>query len=78
RVQLPPGAFLQATAAGEEILSRLVLDGVGKAKKAADLFCGVGPFALRLAAQTRVHAVDSDALAVSALASAVRGASGLK
>uniref|UniRef100_UPI001954971C hypothetical protein n=1 Tax=Enterobacter hormaechei TaxID=158836 RepID=UPI001954971C len=26
----------------------------------------------------RVHAVDSDALAVSALASAVRGASGLK
>ncbi|MGL4291810.1 MAG: class I SAM-dependent RNA methyltransferase [Phreatobacter sp.] len=78
RVQLPPGAFLQATTAGEEILSRLVLDGVGKAKKAADLFCGVGPFALRLAAQTRVHAVDSDALAIAALAAATRGASGLK
>ncbi|QCI66166.1 class I SAM-dependent RNA methyltransferase [Phreatobacter stygius] len=78
RVQLPPGVFLQATTKGEEVLSRLVLDGVGKAKKAADLFCGVGPFALRLATQTRVHAVDADGQAIAALAAAVRGASGLK
>lgn len=79
RVQLPPGAFLQATAAGEEALGRLVLDGIGKAKSAADLFCGVGPFALRLATRLKVRAVDADAGAVAALAAALRrGGSGLK
>ena len=78
RVQLPPGAFLQATAAGEEALGRLVLDGVGKAKSAADLFCGVGPFALRLAPRMKVRAADADAGAVAALAAALRHGSGLK
>lgn len=78
RVLLPPGAFLQATDAGEDILGGLVRDGVGKAKSVADLFCGVGPFALRLARQARVRAVDSDAGAIAALAQAVRMASGLK
>ncbi|MGQ3353952.1 MAG: class I SAM-dependent RNA methyltransferase [Phreatobacter sp.] len=78
RVPLPPGAFLQATEAGEEALAGLVMAGVGKAKAVADLFCGVGPFALRLARQTKVRAVDSDAGAVASLAQAVRMASGLK
>ena len=78
RVQLPPGAFLQATAAGEETLGRLVMDGVGKAKSAADLFCGVGPFALRLAQRMKVRAADADASAVAALAAALRHGSGLK
>ncbi|MBV9555578.1 MAG: class I SAM-dependent RNA methyltransferase, partial [Pseudolabrys sp.] len=55
---LPPGSFLQATAAGEETLARLVLTGAGKAKTVADLFCGVGPFALRLAEKARVTAAD--------------------
>lgn len=78
RVPLPPGAFLQATEAGEETLGRLVMEGVGKAKTVADLFCGVGPFALRLARRARVRAVDSDEKAVAALAAATRHAPGLK
>ena len=53
-VALPPGAFLQATAEGEAVLARLVSEHVGKAKTVADLFCGVGPFALRLAERARV------------------------
>jgi len=75
RVALPPGAFLQATAAGEEALARLVDDYVGDAALIADLFAGVGPFALRLAERARVHAADSDAAAIAALrqASAVPG-----
>jgi 23S rRNA (uracil1939-C5)-methyltransferase len=75
RVTLPPGAFLQATAEGEEALARLVLDHAGDAAAVADLFAGVGPFALRLAERVRVHAVDSDAPAIAALrqASAVPG-----
>ena len=34
---------------------------VGGAKRVADLFCGVGPFALRLAERARVLAADADA-----------------
>jgi 23S rRNA (uracil1939-C5)-methyltransferase len=67
-VTLPPGSFLQATVAGEEALAHLVCDYAGKAKSVADLFCGVGPFALRLAETAQVMAVDSDDGAVAALA----------
>ena len=78
RVTLPPGSFLQATIAGEETLAALVAAHCRKAKHIADLFCGVGPFALRLAAKVRVSAFDSDAGAVTALAKAATSASGLK
>jgi 23S rRNA (uracil1939-C5)-methyltransferase len=77
-VRLPPGAFLQATAAGEEALARLVLGHAGSAKRAADLFCGVGPFALRLAQRARVSAFDGDAGAIGALAQGAAHAPGLK
>ena len=68
QVTLPPGSFLQATAAGEEALAALVGEHCRRAKHIADLFCGVGPFALRLAAKSRISAFDSDAGAVTALA----------
>jgi 23S rRNA (uracil1939-C5)-methyltransferase len=77
-VTLPPGSFLQATDEGEAVLARLILEHAGKAKSVADLFCGVGPFALRLAERARVLAADSDAVAVAALREAVKTASGLK
>jgi 23S rRNA (uracil1939-C5)-methyltransferase len=77
-VVLPPGAFLQATAAGEAALARLVETYCAQARKVADLFCGVGPFALRLAERARVMAADSDADAIAALAAAARGTQGLK
>ena len=77
-VALPPGGFLQATAQGEETLAQLVLEGVGKAKAVADLFCGIGPFALRLAARAKVEAYDSDRAAVAALNAAAKATSGLK
>jgi 23S rRNA (uracil1939-C5)-methyltransferase len=78
QVTLPPGSFLQATTAGEEALAALVLDHRGRAKHVADLFCGVGPFALRLAAKSRVTAFDSDAGSVTALQKAATLTSGLK
>jgi 23S rRNA (uracil1939-C5)-methyltransferase len=71
-VALPPGAFLQATAEGEAVLARLVSEHVGKARAVADLFCGVGPFALRLAERARVTAADSDAAAITALRQAAK------
>ena len=78
QVTLPPGSFLQATAAGEETLAALVQDRCKRAKHIADLFCGVGPFALRLAKIARIAAFDSDAGAVTALQRAVTATKGLK
>ena len=75
---LPPGAFLQATAAGEAALASLVLEHCAEARTVADLFAGVGPFALRLAERVRVTAADDDAGAVAALRNAAAGARGLK
>jgi 23S rRNA (uracil1939-C5)-methyltransferase len=77
-VGLPPAAFLQATAEGEATLARLVLAACADAKYVADLFCGVGPFALRLAANTRVLAADDDEAAIAALKRAASTATGLK
>ena len=78
RVALPPGSFLQATVAGEEILAELAAKHCGRAKHIADLFCGVGPFALRLATKARIAAFDSDAGAVAALQKAATATPGLK
>jgi 23S rRNA (uracil1939-C5)-methyltransferase len=77
-VTLPAGAFLQATQEGEMALARLVEAQVGGAKHVADLFCGVGPFALRLAERARVAAFDNDADAIAALRQAADATSGLK
>jgi 23S rRNA (uracil1939-C5)-methyltransferase len=81
-VPLPPGAFLQATARGEAVLAELVVKALGqearKPRSIADLFCGIGPFALRLARVAPVEAFDGDAGAVAALLKAARRTQGLK
>lgn len=77
-VPLPPGAFLQATAEGEAALAALVIKHVGKAKRVADLFSGIGTFALRLGETARVLAVDSEASAIKALERGIKSAPGLK
>ena len=66
-VPLPPGVFLQATEEGEAALAKLVIEYAGSARRVADLFCGIGTFALRLAQTARVTAADSDAAAIKAL-----------
>ncbi len=77
-VELPPGGFLQATAEGEAALARLVEGAAQGARRVADLFCGAGPFALRLARAAAVTAFDLDRNAVAALDQARRRATGLK
>lgn len=77
-VPLPPAAFLQATAEGEAALARLVLSACAGATKIADLFSGIGPFALRLAEKARVLAIDNDAAALAALKRAAASTPGLK
>jgi 23S rRNA (uracil1939-C5)-methyltransferase len=74
----PPGAFLQATRAGEAALAHLVVEACSGARRVADLFSGVGPFALRLAAHAEVHAAEADAGSIAALDKAARGTPGLR
>jgi 23S rRNA (uracil1939-C5)-methyltransferase len=73
-VALPPGAFLQATAAGEEALATRVCALAARAKRVVDLFSGIGTFALRVAEFAAVHAFDIDAEALAALAKAAAAA----
>ncbi len=69
-VALPENAFLQATADGEAVLSAAVRAIVGDAVTVADLFSGLGTFALALAG--KVHAVEGSRDAVRALAATGR------
>ena len=73
-VELPVAPFLQATREGEAALVAAVLEAVGASPNVADLFCGLGTFALPLSAQSRVLAVDAAGPAVMALGVAARRA----
>lgn len=78
RVVPPPGAFLQATAEGEAALLAAVRDAVAGAARIADLFAGIGTFALPLAEAADVHAVEGLAAPLAALDAAWREAGGLR
>jgi 23S rRNA (uracil1939-C5)-methyltransferase len=78
-VEPPPAIFLQAVPEAERALIDLVLAGLPKrAKRVADLFSGLGTFALPLARRVQVTAYDSDKRAIAALGAATRKATGLK
>jgi 23S rRNA (uracil1939-C5)-methyltransferase len=78
QVKLPPGAFLQASPQAEAVMTALVQEGVGQAKRGADLFAGLGTFTLALAGGTAVDAYESDEAALGALAEAARHTPKLK
>ena len=71
-VPLPAAPFLQATREGEAALVAAVLEAVGDAGRVADLFCGLGTFALPLSLKAAVLAVDAAGPAVTALGVAAR------
>lgn len=74
----PPGAFLQATAEGEQALLQAVALAIGPARKVVDLFAGAGTFSIPLAERAEVHAVEGEAAMIAALDKGVRNAEGLK
>lgn len=74
----PPGAFLQATETGQAALLAGVQEALDRAAFVGDLFAGCGTFALPLARQARVHAVEADAAMTRALDKGWRQGQGLK
>ncbi len=59
-------------------MAEIAIAHLGKVKRVADLFSGIGTFALRIARKSSVHAVESDDKAVKALDQAARNTQGLK
>ncbi|MGV3651090.1 MAG: class I SAM-dependent RNA methyltransferase, partial [Devosia sp.] len=78
RVPLPVESFLQPSREGEAALAGLVIAALPRAKRVADLFSGIGTFALRIAETAQVYAADGEKSAILALERAVRHTSGLK
>lgn len=66
-VPLPPGAFLQATPQGEAALIAAVRDAIGAPATVADLFAGLGTFALALTPAAKVYAAEAGRDALLAL-----------
>jgi 23S rRNA (uracil1939-C5)-methyltransferase len=69
-VAYPPFAFLQATADGELALVEAVKAILGEAKLVADLFAGLGTFALSVGEGRKVYAGEADRAATTSLKSA--------
>lgn len=69
-VTYPPYGFLQATGDGEAALIAAVRQILGGAKMVADLFAGLGTFALALADNRKVYAAEADREPITALQAA--------
>lgn len=79
RLVPPAGGFLQATDAGESVLTGAVVAALDKkTKRVVDLFSGSGPFSLAMARTRDVHAVEGEAAALASLDRAVRAVPGLR
>ena len=74
-VEVPPGAFLQATGFAEDAIRAAVAEAIGDARRVADLFAGCGTLGLPLAAAgAQVLAADADAEMLAAARRAARQA----
>ena len=74
-VDLPPGAFLQASVEAEQAMAELVVAAAADAKRIGDLYAGCGTFTFPLAKTARVHAVEGDKDSLAALTGAARRSS---
>lgn len=61
-VPMPPAAFLQATREGEDALVAAVREGASAARTTADLFAGLGTFALSLSGKVYAGEAARDAV----------------
>jgi len=76
-VTVAPGAFLQASAAGEAAIIAAVIAGLPKLKakaRIAELHAGIGTLSFALAAHARIEGYEVNALAVAAQDAAIRRA----
>lgn len=77
-VELVPDAFLQASSEAEAAMTAIAMEALGKARKVADLFSGLGTFSFAMARRASVTAVENDRPLLLAMDAAARRAEGLK
>lgn len=75
-VSPPPAAFVQALKQAEDAMSDIVADYLKGCKHVADLYCGIGTFALKLAENSAVYAVEESGDALESLDQAWRQTGG--
>ncbi len=72
RVDLPPNAFLQATAHGQEAITQLVLDYLRDARHVVDLYAGCGTYSFALMAEGKtISAYEGENAMVAAFHNAL-------
>lgn len=76
-VEVPVFAFLQPTVVGQAALIEAVTRAIGDAPAVADLFAGVGTFALSVQAERKVYAAEGARDAIAALMGAANRARAL-
>jgi 23S rRNA (uracil1939-C5)-methyltransferase len=67
KVEVPPGAFLQASREAQAIMTEHVVTALGGAQNILDLFSGIGTYSFPLAANANVTAMEGDAAMVKAM-----------
>jgi 23S rRNA (uracil1939-C5)-methyltransferase len=73
-VEPPPGAFLQASAAGEAAIIGAVIEALPSKGRIAEMFAGCGTITFALARRARVAAWEGDAASAAALRTAANHA----
>ena len=76
QVTPPPASFVQALKSAEDAMSTLVAGHLSSCKHIADLYCGIGTFALKLAEKSTVDAFEESQSALDALDMAWRATGG--
>lgn len=77
-VSPPPGAFLQATLAGQTTLTKAVMEALGDAENVVDLFAGCGTFSMPAAGQADVLVVEGEQELLKAAEAGWRKGTGLR
>lgn len=75
-VSPPPASFVQALKQAEDDMSDIVSTFLKGCKQVADLYCGIGTFALKLAENSAVYAVEESGDALNSLDQAWRQTGG--
>lgn len=70
RVTLPVGHFLQASRAGQQAITDIVLKATSNAARIIDLYAGCGTYSFPLAARAHVYAVEGDKAMVQSIQTA--------
>ncbi len=78
KVYFPAGAFLQATEAGQNALTRIMLEGIEGASRVVDLFSGCGTFSIAAARHAKVHAVENNEDMLTSLKTSANQMQGIK